>query len=1680
MKKPPIPVLVTLFFYLAAIFILGTNLGLGVKAVSMPSSKSGGSAGMGAGAVNSDGSQMKRVTPADRIAAAGRAESLRLLNPQNTLLQSKLLGTSQSISIAALGAPDYFGPIPNYANSPIQMANGVGPVNLGYRWLDASGRNVLEGYTAVDLALPVVSLTTNGTTVFNPSIPTPAAPGTYTLVFDMAQLGVTWFSWQGASTWSTTVKVNGAYGAGFTSVAVSSNVVAGSLTNPALITVKNTGSMTWQSGTAQPVHLGYRWINSSGMNVLEDYTTVPDLALPSNIATNASATFTFNLKTPTAPGNYTLVFDMAQVGVTWFSWQGASTSSTAVTVNGAYGAAFTGVTVSSNVKAGATDNAAAVTVRNAGSMTWPQFSANPVHLGYRWLDGLGHNVLEDYTTTPDLALISDVATDASATFGFNLKTPAAPGNYTLVFDMAQLGVTWFSWQGASTSSTAVRVNGQYGVAFNPVTAPSDVIAGSLDNSVSVTVKNAGSMTWPANGLNPVNLGYRWINSSGVTALEEYLATGLQLAGPLAHNQSTTFTPNNIKAPAAPGNYTLVFDMAQVGVTWFSWQGASTSSKAVKVNGSYGASFNPVTALTNVVAGSSNLASVTVKNTGTLTWLQTAPDITGIRKFVDSLPGLTAAGANDLGQYIPVAVADTTTYPGSDYYEIGLVQYTEKLHADLPATTLRGYVQLQTPANFLVSQHIALNYPNGSPILDRNNVPVYGVDKPHYLGPIVVAGSFDPTKAAGIAGNGKPTRVKFTNYLPTGAGGDLFLPVDTTVMGAGMGPGTDTYKKNRATLHLHGGVTPWISDGTPHQWTTPAGETTDYPKGVSVSYVPDMYFDANGNTVTSVFPGATNNPGLGSLTFYYTNQQSARLMFYHDHAYGITRLNVYAGEAAGYLLQDPTEQLLTTSGVIPSDQIPLIIQDKTFVPSPAQLAQEDPTWDSIAYGGKGSLWFPHVYMPNQNPGDPGSVNAVGRWDYGPWFWPPLTPAAGLMNGPITLPGGQVIPGTPNPSLVPEAFMDTPVVNGTPYPYVQVGRKAYRFRILNASNDRSLNLQLYFAKSNTPAAVDPVTGRPTLQTDSGEVPMVTAAPHPGDPTWPATWPTDGRDGGVPDPTKAGPKMIQIGTEGGFLPAPVVLDNTPVGYEYNRRTIVVLNVSNKTLFLGPAERADVIVDFSGVPDGSKIILYNDAPAPVPAFDPRYDYYTGDPDQSVTGNATGGAPTTLAGYGPNTRTIMQFQVAGPAAPAFNLAALNATIPVAFAQTQSPPLVPQSTYPAPFQAGTSTYSKIQDTSLTFNPVGALSPNTGAVGSVNVTSGGSGYTSAPTVVFTGGGTGAAATATVLGGVVTGVTVTNGGSGYNALPLVSFTGGGVSPVSATASASYDVTIPMQPKAIQELFELDYGRMNATLGVELPFTNFNTQTTIPLGYIDPLTEEVSASATPGPIIMGDGTQIWKITHNGVDTHAIHFHLFNVQLINRVGWDGQIVPPDANELGWKETVRMHPLQDAIVALRPIVPVLPWPIPNSIRPLDPTKAVGSTLTVTNPADGNAIPVTNAQTDFGWEYVWHCHLLGHEENDMMRPLAFRVEPQPNSLTATYGAPNVSLAWANPASSMPVASYTIQRAIDAAFTPGPTTVTFSTAGPTTYTDGGPFLAPITYYYRVRSVSLGVYSMWSNTATVTAP
>ena len=352
-----------------------------------------------------------------------------------------------------------------------------------------------------------------------------------------------------------------------------------------------------------------------------------------------------------------------------------------------------------------------------------------------------------------------------------------------------------------------------------------------------------------------------------------------------------------------------------------------------------------------------------------------------------------------------------------------------------------------------------------------------------------------------------------------------------------------------------------------------------------------------------------------MTFYYTNQQSARLMFYHDHAYGITRLNVYAGEAAGYLRAGSDR-----GGARRGDkhrsrptQIPLVIEDKTFVPSPTQLAAEDPTWDTAAYGGYGNLWFPHVYMTNQNPSDISGANADGPLGLRPVVLADLPdpdadgPEPALHHArrpehaarPARTPFN---PGIANPSIVPESFMDTMTVNGTAYPTLSVGQQSVPLphperlerphpEPLAVSRGHRDGRQLR-CRATGPS------GTALHRSDDdrllGEVPMVPAV-QGGAGTAGYIYPDqlDGRDRWrARQSGPAGPDMWQIGTEGGFLSNAVDLPNGPVGYNYNRRDIVVLNISNRNLTLGPAERADVVVDFSGVAGRRHLILYNDTP--------------------------------------------------------------------------------------------------------------------------------------------------------------------------------------------------------------------------------------------------------------------------------------------------------------------------------------------------------------------------------------------------------------------------------------------------------------------------------------------------------
>jgi spore coat protein A len=139
-------------------------------------------------------------------------------------------------------------------------------------------------------------------------------------------------------------------------------------------------------------------------------------------------------------------------------------------------------------------------------------------------------------------------------------------------------------------------------------------------------------------------------------------------------------------------------------------------------------------------------------------------------------------------------------------------------------------------------------------------------------------------------------------------------------------------------------------------------------------------------------------------YYYPNCQRPATLWYHDHTLGITRLNVYAGLAGFYILRDKEEEALN----LPSGkfEIPLVIQDRSFYPN-------------------GELFYPTQ----------------------PGHEPPPAP----QNLPID-------PDLPNPSIVPEFFGNTILVNGKAWPFLEVEPRKYRFRILNGSNARFYHFRL----------------------------------------------------------------------------------------------------------------------------------------------------------------------------------------------------------------------------------------------------------------------------------------------------------------------------------------------------------------------------------------------------------------------------------------------------------------------------------------------------------------------------------------------------------------------------------------------------------------------------------------------
>ena len=324
--------------------------------------------------------------------------------------------------------------------------------------------------------------------------------------------------------------------------------------------------------------------------------------------------------------------------------------------------------------------------------------------------------------------------------------------------------------------------------------------------------------------------------------------------------------------------------------------------------------------------------------------------------------------------------------------------------------------------------------------------------------------------------------------------------------------------------------------------------------------------------------------------------------------------------------------------------------------------------------------------------------------------------------------------------------------------------------------------------------------------------------------------------------GPDFLVLGTEGGFLPKPVIVpSNRPFDDESMTGSLIT----------APAERWDLIVDFSAYA-GQKIVLYNDAPAPFPMGSPLNDYFPDAPSNPTE---------TTPGFGPNTRQIMRFSV-----------------------------------------GTTTTGPA-DPPLRIYPTTDLKPGNDPF-----------------------------LATVV---------------PNGIPMV------------------PAGTPVRLLTLNETSDA-FGRLIQILGTAVPLKNAGAG--FGRMYMDPATEVVSRNAT----------EVWQIMNLTADTHPIHFHLVNVQIISRQAFKvtnynggqpkyiGPARPPDPNEAGWKETVRMNPGEVTTVIMQFKLPTVPFTVPASPR------AAGTDFPLRLPDE--AAGTAN-------EYVWHCHILEHEEHDMMRPL---------------------------------------------------------------------------------------------------
>lgn len=420
-------------------------------------------------------------------------------------------------------------------------------------------------------------------------------------------------------------------------------------------------------------------------------------------------------------------------------------------------------------------------------------------------------------------------------------------------------------------------------------------------------------------------------------------------------------------------------------------------------------------------------------------------------------------------------------------------------------------------------------------------------------------------------------------------------------------------------HVHGAHTGPSSDGYTEGWWLPnASDVTCVPRDPQTGNPQWKPKTANGeyvcegtiaNLLTNRSGSLDENIVNGVGMFDYLNDQPSTTLWYHDHALGMTRLNVYAGPAGFWLIRDPSALNGDTGlveGTLPSPA-PVAGEDLATTNFPAALGGEREKYREIpiviqdrAFNADGSLWYPdnRAFFEGLNvQGTAGTANEQ---------------FPGSPELQINFAGNDTQDKVSDiaPIWNPEAFFNTMVVNGTTWPQLEVAPALYRFRLLNGTNSRFLNLSL--------PVIDPATD---LQTSVRK----------------KIWyqEVDNITGGYTGPWQLDEAIVNelyiymIGTDQAMLPQVTAvrkgfatpLNSNPQAWalqqapymQANKRRIVgeiAQSTIDQALLMGPAERADVIVDFRGLPNGTVVRMINTAPdAPFGGF----------PDAAADPNTTG-----------------------------------------------------------------------------------------------------------------------------------------------------------------------------------------------------------------------------------------------------------------------------------------------------------------------------------------------------------------------------------------------------------------------------------------------------------------------------